>query len=230
MRNRSLSILLFAVLPVFGQLPSHTVAVQATRSVNLQPDQVVFGVSVSSNASTNLNQVVTALAGVGITAADLTGVDNSNPSTFDWGFTLGVPISSLTATITSLTKVEQTIGENNSGLALTFIVNGTQVSQQLQASQTCSNADLIADATAQGQKMASAAGMTLGSILKLSSVPAADVSLAQPTGYGYFATGELISGRLGSFFGFPDRIRTVPRNVLALCPISTLAVASRYNV
>ena len=200
MRNRSLSILLFAVLPVFGQLPSHTLTVQATRSVNLQPDQVVFGVSVSSSAGTNLNQVVAALAGVGITAADLTGVENSDPSTLQWGFTLAVPIASLTATIGSLTTLEQTIGQNNSGLALTFSVNGTQVSQQLQASQTCSNADLIADATAQAQKLAAAAGITLGQILKLSNVPLAPSAVGATL--GFFPTASIVGGLLGSFPGF----------------------------
>ena len=187
MRKATLSILLFAVVPVFGQLPSQTVTVQATRSFSLQPDQVVIGVSVSSSTGTNLNQVVAALPGVGITAANLTGVENSDPSTLQWGFTLAVPIAGLTATIGSLAKLAQTIGQNNSGLALTFSVNGTQVSQQLQASQTCSNADLIADATAQGQKLAIAAGMTLGPILKLSNV------LSAPSAVG---------GRLGFFTGF----------------------------
>ncbi len=170
MRKTTLSILYsLAVVPVFAQLPSHTVTVQSTRSLNLQPDQVVFGLSVTSNASTNLNQVVAALAGVErIIAADLTGVGNNSadPSTFEWGFTLAVPIASLTATSASLAKLAQTIGQNNSGLGLTFSVStGTPVSQQLQQSQTCSNADLIADATALGQKLLlSVAGMTLGPI------------------------------------------------------------------
>jgi len=56
MRKATLSILLFAVVPVFGQLPSQTVTVQATRSFSLQPDQVVFGLSVSSSTGTNLNR------------------------------------------------------------------------------------------------------------------------------------------------------------------------------
>jgi len=199
MSKTTLSILLFAVVPVFGQLPSHTVTVQATRSLNLQPDQVVFGVSVSSSAGTNLSQVVAGLSGIGITAADLTGVENFDPSTVQWGFTLAVPIASLTATITSLTSLAKTIGQNNSGLTLTFSVNGTQVSQQLHASQTCSNADLIADATAQGQKLAAAAGMTLGPILKLSNVSPAPPAVGATL--GLFPT-LLLGGRLGSFSGF----------------------------
>lgn len=200
MRKATLSILLFAVVPVFGQLPSQTVTVQATRSFSLQPDQVVFGLSVSSSTGTNLNQVVAALSGIGITAADLTGVQNSDLSTLQWGFTLGVPIASLTTTSASLAKLEQAIGQNNSGLALTFSVNGTQVSQQLQQSQACSNADLIADATAQGQKLASAAGMTLGPILKLSNVSLAPSAVGATL--GFVPTLSFVSGNFGSFSWF----------------------------
>ncbi|MGA2878888.1 MAG: SIMPL domain-containing protein [Bryobacteraceae bacterium] len=197
----SLSILLLAVAPVFGQLKSHTVTVSATRSINVQADQVVFGLSVSAAATTSLDQIVAALAGIGITSASLTGVGtNFDPPAFQWSFTLAVPFSSLTAIIGSLTKLEQTIAQNNSGLALTFSVNGTQVSQQLQQSQTCSNSDLIADATAQAQKLAAAAGMTLGQILKLTSVPSTQGYFGVPTLalLGNFANAELFLGAASS--------------------------------
>jgi hypothetical protein len=177
MGKLSLSILLLMVAPVFAQLDPHTLTIAATRSINLQPDQVVFGLSVSSNAVPTLDQVVAALSGLGITSANLTGVSNNYaPPSFQWNFTLAVPLSSLMATIGSLTKLQTTIAQNNSGLTLTFYVDGTEISQQLQQSQSCSNSDLIADATAQGQKLAAAAGLTLGPILKLSRTP-----LPQPT-------------------------------------------------
>jgi hypothetical protein len=174
----SLSVLLLASAPVFGQLESHTLAISATRSMVLQADQIVFGLSVSSTETTSLDQIVGALSGLGITSANLAGVGtNYNPPpSFQWNFTLSVPLSNLTTTIGSLSKLQQTIAQNNSGLTLTFMVNGTQVSQQLQQSQTCSNADLISDATTQAQKLAAAAGLALGPIQKL-----ADVPLAQPT-------------------------------------------------
>ncbi len=185
-----LSILLLGMSPIFGQLESHTLAISATRSINLQPDQVVFGLAVSSSATTTSDQVVAALSSIGITSADLTGIQNFDPVTLQWGFSLTAPIASLTSTIAALTKLEQTIAQNNSGLSLTFIVNGTQVSQQLQQSQACSNSDLIADATAQAQKLAAAAGMSLGPILRLSNAPI-DVNVPRLLGNATFFEGDL---------------------------------------
>ena len=169
-----LFILLFGVVPVFGQLEPNTVTIAATRSISLQPDQVVYSLSVNSALNATLDQIVAALSGLGITSANLTGVNNNSaPQTLQWSFTLAAPFSNLAATIGSLIKLQQTITQNNSGLALTFSIAGTQVSAQLQQSQSCSNSGLIADATAQAQKLAAAAGLTLGPILKLSNTPLA---------------------------------------------------------
>lgn len=189
MRKLPLPILLLAASPVFGQLPSNTLTIGATRSIALQADQLVFGVSVSSGNAATLKQFFGALSGLGITSANLSGVDNSNATTLQWNFTLPVPIANLTATIGFLTSLEQNITQNNSGLMLTFNVNGTEVSPQLQQSQqsqSCSNANLISDATTQAQKLAAAAGMTLGPILKLSNVPLAESSIS-----GGFGVAEL---------------------------------------
>jgi hypothetical protein len=172
MRKLSLSILFLVAAPVFGQLDPHTITISASRSTYLQPDDAVFNLSVSAGAATSLDQVVAALSSLGITSSDLTGVNNTYaPPNLQWNFTLAVPLSSLTATIGSLTKLEQTITQNNSGLMLTFRVNGTEVSQQLGQSQSCSNSELIADATTQAQKLAAAAALTLGAIAKLSNGP-----------------------------------------------------------
>lgn len=168
-----LPLLLLAVAPVFAQLPNNTLTITATRSIAIQPDQLVFGLTVSSGTGTSLNQIVAALASLGITSVNLSGVANNSPG-LQWSFTLAVPISNLTATINSLTTLQNTITQNNSGLTLTFIINGTEVSQQFQQSQqaqTCTNANLISDATAQAQKLASVAGMTVGPILQLFNVP-----------------------------------------------------------
>jgi hypothetical protein len=194
-----IALLLLAAAPLFAQLDSHTVAISATRSINPQPDQVVFGLTVSSGATASLDQIVGALSGLGVTSANLNGVSNSTPTTLQWSFTLAAPLSNLSATIGSLTKLQQTIAQNNSGLTLTFIVNGTQVSQQLQQSQSCSNADLIADATAQAQKLAAAAGLTLGPILKLSNLPVAQ-SYAVPVNVA--EVGSFVSGDFSGFPGF----------------------------
>jgi hypothetical protein len=168
----SLSILFLVAAPVFGQLDPHTITISATRSTYLQADDAIFSLSVSAGAATSLDQVIAALSSLGISSSNLTSVNNTYaPPNLQWNFNLAVPISSLTATVGLLTKLQQSITQNNSGLTLTFSVNGTAVSQPSQQAQSCSNSDLIADATAQAQKLAAAAGLTLGPILKLSNGP-----------------------------------------------------------
>jgi uncharacterized protein YggE len=180
--------------PAFAQLETNTLTISATRQINLQPDQAVFAIGVNSSTSESLDQVVAALSALSITAADLSSVDNWDPSTLQWSFTLATPLTSLTATIASLTKLEQTIGQNDSGLSLTFSINGTQVSPQSQQSQPCSTSDLIADATTQAQKIAAASGLTLGPLLKLSNAQANQPSTAV---LAYYAVGGLSGFLLG---------------------------------
>ncbi len=172
MSTRWLIIVMLAGSPVFGQLESHTVSVTASRSINLQPDQALLSLTVTSATIAPMDQVVSALSSLGVTAANLNGVSNSsNPPSVLWYFNMTAPLKSLTSTINSLTTLQQTITQNNSGLSLNFSVNGTQVSNQLRQSQSCSSSDLISDATAQGQKLAAAAGMSLGPLLSVSQVP-----------------------------------------------------------
>jgi hypothetical protein len=187
-----LLILLIAVTPVFGQLESNTLTITATRSVTLQPNDVTFTLSVGADGSTDLDQVVAAVSALGISSANLTSVSGGIvPPAVQWNFTLAVPIAKLATTIGSLTQLQQNITQNNSGLTLTFTVEGTQssqLSQKLQQSQPCSSADLISDATVQAQKLTAAAGLTLGPILRLSNAPSAQPILFAAT----FALGGFI--------------------------------------
>jgi hypothetical protein len=186
-------VLLLAAAPVFAQLPSSTVTITATRSVAVQPDQALLSLTVTSSLETNLDQIVSPLSGLGITPLNLTGVDNTSVSNFgapmlQWNFNLAVPLSNLTATIASLTNLVPNIAQNSSGLTLSFDVAGVQTSAQAQASQqaqTCTNANLISDATAQAQKLAAAAGMTLGPILRLATAPSPAIVPAGVAGATY---------------------------------------------
>jgi hypothetical protein len=54
-------------------------------------------------------------------------------------------------------------------MSVSFSVQGTGLSQQAQQGQTCSTTDLLSDARAQAQKIASAAGAGLGNVLAMSA-------------------------------------------------------------
>ena len=79
---------------------------------------------------------------------------------------LPVPFAKLKDTVASLAKLEQGLDQNK--LALSFFVQGTQVSPALSASRPCLYTALIGDAQAQAQKVAAAVGLRVGSIVAMS--------------------------------------------------------------
>lgn len=182
-------ILIFAISAslAFAQLDSNSITVTASKTVSPQPDQVRLSVNVTSGFDTSLDEVLAAIAGSGITLANFNNV-YSQPSIIlfpsgtpapavDWSFSLAVPISQLKSTLAALTALKQTITQKNSGMSLSFTVIGTQVSTELEQSQTCSVPDLVAEARAQAQKLANAAGVTMGGILAMSTNTACSLTV-----------------------------------------------------
>jgi hypothetical protein len=145
----------------------------------------VFAVHVDSGLDTSLDDVIAALQGTGISAANLQNLStlfNSRVSelgvqtaTLDWWFTFTAPLAKSKDTITMLTNLQATITQRNNGVTMSFSIQGTQSSAQLQA---CSLPDLLPNARTQAQKLADGAGVSVGNILAMSS----------PT-----ATGQLIT-------------------------------------
>ena len=175
---------------LFAQLDSNSVTVTASQSVNLQPDQVLFAVYVTTPLTASLDDVLAAVKGAGITSANFSGVNSSAAAQLcsaactgsqqtppdQWAFGLPVPFAQMKATVTALTSLQQSILQANSAFTLSFSVQSAQVSTSLLQSQTCNIAGLIVDATAQAQKLAAAAGLSLGSILAMSSNTSSPVS------------------------------------------------------
>jgi uncharacterized protein YggE len=202
-------ILLASASLISAQIDSNSITVVASRSASLQADQAVFGVAVTSGLNASFEDVLGALQGSGITLANFTGVSTAPallfapgfvtgtlqqlpatvPPSLQWSFTLAVPVSKIKDTITTLTTVQQNVAKKNNGLSVTFQVQGSQVSPQALLSQTCALTDLIADARAQAQKLADAAGMGVGVILAMSS--ATSVPTATTAGLSSFLLGAV---------------------------------------
>ena len=169
--------LLFGAPLAFGQVESNSIMVSVSRNTNLQPDQVVFAVTVQSGLGASLDDVLAAVQGAGISMANFSGVNTTaysyvggfSTTTLGWTFNLAVPFAKMKDTVTSLSALQQSISQGRSSLTMSFSVQGTQVSAQLAQSQTCSFSALFADAQAQAQNLASAAGASVGPVLALSS-------------------------------------------------------------
>ena len=130
-----------------------------------------------------------ALQAAGISGASFSSVNtvpygttNGTPTQafLQWLFTLAAPLAKLKDTLGLLSTGQQNMAKQGSGLSLSFLAEGLQVSPQLQQSQFCPEADLMADARSQAQKVATAAGVSAGSILSMSdgSSPAIGVPIA----------------------------------------------------
>jgi hypothetical protein len=171
----------------------HTITMVPSRTLTSQPDQVLIGIYVTSGLTTGLDKVNSALAGAGITGANLSGVTtttdySSSPegqSALQFTFTLVTPLANLTGTLAQIASAVQTSSTRNSALNLSFSVAGLQASPQSQP--VCPQAGLIADGTAQAQKVAAAAGLSAGPLLSISTVatPIAGYVFGVPSGpYG----------------------------------------------
>jgi uncharacterized protein YggE len=185
---RKLSALLFlTTVSAFAQLDDNTITITATRQVTLQPDQIVFSVSVLAPQAAGLNDVLALLPGTGITGANLGEVYSNSPNALQWYFTLANSFSEASATVKLLTQLE-----SQSKGAVSFYVRGMQVSQALQQSQPCSQAALVADGRNQAQMLASAAGLTVGPVLAVSD--GSGIRSAMPTAVrGYVFAGTFVS-------------------------------------
>lgn len=196
-------LLILSIPVAFAQLDSNSVTVTATRTMTHQPDQVLFGVTVQSGLNTSLDDVVAVLQGSGITAANFSSISTPPPLVLtgnpipapavmpmlQWTFALSVPLAKIQDTIATLSALQKSIAQQNKGLTLSFSVQGTQVSAQLQQSQVCPIPDLLADAQAQAQKLAAAAGLSLGAVLAMSS----GVSVPSSVSSSFSLTGLLLT-------------------------------------
>jgi hypothetical protein len=118
-----------------------------------------------------LSDVLTALQPAGVGIGNLSGVGSvgavTNPGV-QWIFALAVPLSQIKQTIATLNTLMQSVPQANKNLSVSFSIQGTQVSQQLQQSQTCSYADLLSSARTQAQALAMAGRRTLSGVLAMS--------------------------------------------------------------
>ena len=147
----------FLALPLVAaaQLTPNSVTVTASRSTTPTPDVVRFNVTIDAGADATREDVLAAASGAGVTAAN-----------FTWNFTMTAPLTNLKSTIGLLTALQNNLAKDKK-FTLSFSVSGSEVSAQ---SQGCAIADLLADAGAQASKLASAAGMRVGSVQAISGV------------------------------------------------------------
>jgi uncharacterized protein YggE len=190
MRKHVTLLLLFLVsTPLFGQ---NSVTVTATRSTNVQPDLVQISVDVLTGTDASRDDVLNALQGSIVSATNFSGIrttisyttnTNAQVSNLDWNFTVTAPLANFKTTLGQLQSLQQSVAQKKNGMSVSFSIQGTTLSPQAQQSQTCATTDLLSDARAQAQKMASAAGLGLGNVLAMSAA-----TVTQPASGALFSS------------------------------------------
>lgn len=200
------ALLLACASLVFGQLETDTITIQASRSVTLTPDQVSFYITVTAAPTNSLDQIVAAISGLGITPSNLSGMYGAmdNQSSLQWSFTLATPLTNISATIASLIALQQSMVKNNSGMSLTFQVQGAYVSSEAYQSQSCSAKVLVTDAQVQAQKVAAAAGLAIGQIVAISDGSSFAVAPTLAFRGGDFSTGTWFNTAGFSSYAIPS--------------------------
>src|SRR5262249_9066113 len=147
-------LFLFPAL-AFAQPGWNSVTVTASRSNTIQSDQLVFSISVHSGPDKNLDDIVSALQPLGVTAANFAGLGNSfgilavqtppdAPGIY-WLFRLPVPVSKYKDTTAQLAALQQSIASMKIGLTLSFSLQGSQASPQALQAAGCDWSGLVAD-------------------------------------------------------------------------------------
>src|SRR5687767_726320 len=119
----SIALLLPAVLG-WGQTAPNSITVTASKNANVQPDQVVFGISVNTGLSASRDEVVAALQEAGVTGTTFNNVGSvqqfdrlgaRSETILTWGFTVTAPISNMKSVTDQLTSAQRRVAQGKSG-------------------------------------------------------------------------------------------------------------------
>lgn len=146
---------------MFGPVPqtASSITVTASRTVNVPADLIVVAASVTTPAVSTVDDALAVLPGTGLAASNLSSLYSPSPGILQWQFSLSVPFAKMKDTLAVFQKAASP--------AVSFAVQGPQVSSQLLAAQDCSYASLLNDAQAQARQVTAAARVALGGIVAI---------------------------------------------------------------
>jgi hypothetical protein len=159
-------LLLLATAATALAQPDTGITITASRNVTAVPDQLLYSVTLRTEASLEVSEVVARLTGTGITAENLSYVSGAG-ELIDWTFNLVTLFSKMSEMNATLARLQQQIGKVFLSPLLSFRVTSQQTSPDATA-QVCPLAALVSDARKEADRIASAAGVHVGAIIGLS--------------------------------------------------------------
>jgi uncharacterized protein YggE len=164
----------FAVPTLLAQPGPNTITISASGTNSPQKDQATLYLNVTSPLTADLSDVTNALSASGVVGANFSGVDTAvnydfgrSVTILNWSFTLTVPLTKLTATVTQIESAEQALSKQNMDLMLALL-NAYASASQSQQRSACAQSTLVSSAQALAQQIATAAGVSVGPVLNIS--------------------------------------------------------------
>jgi uncharacterized protein YggE len=166
----------FLILAVGGYAQVDGISTTASRNLTLNPDEVTFYVSLTTELGTTLEEAVASMQDTGITAKQLLGI-TSTPEYYGpppqtrtarvaYQFFVTHPYGRLKEVADKLETARKAVVANNGDLQFTLYVSASEKAIEDNRQQLLPQ--LIAEARKKAELLANAAGMTLGPVLNVS--------------------------------------------------------------
>jgi uncharacterized protein YggE len=188
--SRAISLVFWAmaaIVPTLAQTDS--IAVSALKTVELTPDEITFNLGIGTDPEVSLDQVLAAMQTLSLAATDLVGIGSQQlgPSVSQtriiYQFAFTIPFAKFKETNDKITTVRRSLAGAVPAmdvLSLSIVINPTDAARD-QAFQTALP-DLIADARRRADRLAKAAGLTVGGITGLNEILAPTTGISSSFG------------------------------------------------
>jgi uncharacterized protein YggE len=184
-----LALALFAwCAPAFAQ--SEGIAVTASRTVDLAPDEITFSMAILTDPDVSLDQVLQACQSLGLATRDLLGINSQqfgpSPSQTRLAYTFDftTAYSKFHETNDKLATLRRTLAAATPAMEVQiFAISVAPSDASREQARQGLIAPLFAEARQRADQLAKAAGMTLGTVFGFSEDWA---SATGPPGYGYY--------------------------------------------
>ncbi|SRR5579883_323880 len=163
---RAAALFLACAGACLAQGNDNTITITASRIVALQPDQALLTINLDLPMRSTFDDALAAVPKLALSASDLTRVQTFGPL-LNWQFSKALAFSDLKTALPALMTARQKLEAQPDGSDLYYYVN-SQVSPQAQQANACPWPTLFADAQAQAQQVALAAGVAVGGVVSMS--------------------------------------------------------------
>jgi len=192
-----LSLVMFALCaPALAQ--SDAISANVSRTVDLNPDRIIFSMAIMTDPDVSLDQVLQAAQSLGLVTGDLRAINSQqfgpspNQTRLAYAFEFTAEFSKFKDVNDKLSALRRTLATNTSAMDLQiYAINVAPSEAALDQARLTVLPQLFADAKQRAEQLAKAGGVSVGNIVGMSDVYGAAASSPYYGPYGPIGPGAL---------------------------------------